>query len=467
MFELAIGELATIVGGRLALGAMPPVDREAAPVGRVVTDSRTVEPGDVFWALRGPHHDGANFADEAYGRGATGVVAGRHIEPWAGCWSIAVREPRRALWQLAAALRRRFAGEVVAVTGSVGKTTTRQMIHAALGARLTGSASPQNYNNRIGLPLSMLGWSPLDDYAVVELGASAAGEIGELAGLAQPHVGVITCVGEAHLAGFGSREAVARAKLELLSTLESNGTAVLNGDDPWLRRGARNSRAKVVWFGRSADCDITASEVRSGRGMVEFCVERRQFRVPVWGRHYLTAALAAVAVGRVLGLSLDELSAALAEFAPPPGRCQVVRLPHCTIVNDCYNANPTSMRAALELLRDLDVPGRRVVVCGDMRELGGATHQAHRQLGEQVVNVCGADLLVAVGQSAEDVVAGAYEAGMPRGCAATCDSTDEAADAVPAMLQPGDVVLVKGSRAMAMEKLVEVLASPEEVVQAA
>ena len=458
MYDIALGELAKEIGGRLSLGTMPPLAGDLTPIGRIVTDSRCVTQGDVFWGLVGPHHNGADFADEAFARGAEGVVvSGRHIEPWAGRWSMTVEDTGWSLWRLAARLRKRFDGSVVAVTGSVGKTTTRQMIHAVLSRRLTGSASPHNYNNHVGVPLSMLAWDPLDDYAVVELGASHRGEIDSLAGLVRPDIAVITRIGEAHLGGFGSQHAIAESKAELLASLPADGWAVLGGDDPWLRSLAQTSHGNIAWIGRSADCDVMATEVEFQQGRLSFAVDGMDFSVPVWGRHYLTSALAAIAVGRLMDLSLDEIAGALAEFQCLPGRCHVSEQDGITVVDDTYNASPTAVRAALELMRDFESCGRRVVVCGDMLELGEGADEWHRKLGEQVVTVCGADMLFACGEHARTVVTAARDAGMPVGNCIVCRSPQNAAALLKSRLVPGDVLLVKGSRATAMETLIDAL----------
>ena len=452
-----LAQLHEAIGGQIRLAAGAARDGADTALGPVAVDSRGVDQGDVFWALKGTHHDGTDFAPEAFARGAAGAVVGRPVETPAGCWAVTVEDTSEALCQWAAWKRRQFTGTLIAVTGSVGKTTTREMIHAVLRNKLTGTASPRNYNNHVGVPLSMLAVEPDHDYAVIELGASARGEIAALAALAAPKVGVITHVAEAHLAGFGTLSAIAESKAELLDALPVGGTAVL-GEDVWLRPAAEQCRAQVVWVGRGAECDLTATDVTSSGGRLSFRVAGCPFHVPVWGRHHLTAALAAVAVGRLLGLDLPEMAAALERFDPVPMRCQVIEARDATIINDTYNANPAAMRAALELLREFDAPGQKIAVLGDMAELGDEAARLHRQLGGQVVTVCGADLLIACGDHARDVVAGARAAGMPRTKAIPCPEPEDALPFLGQSLLPGDVVLVKGSRVMAMERIAEALA---------
>ncbi|REK15758.1 MAG: UDP-N-acetylmuramoyl-tripeptide--D-alanyl-D-alanine ligase [Planctomycetota bacterium] len=461
MFDLTVKKLHEIVGGRLRLATLPPRGGEQGRVRDIVVDSRQVRRGDVFWGLPGTCFDGSQFAGDAYARGAEGAVVGqKYVQPSPGCWSLEVSDAAKALWQLARWNRERQTGRVVAVTGSVGKTTARQMIRAVLERQLCGTSSPKNYNNHVGLPLSMLAMDPRNDFAVLEMAANAPGEIARLAGLCQPQIGVITRTGDAHLGGFGSLEGVAAAKAELLDALPEDGHAVLFGDDPRLRKVADRCRAKILWFGRSIDNDVVATHVESGHGRLSFEVDGTSMSVAVWGRHHLPSALAAVAVGRIFGMRDVEISRGLAEFEPPPMRCQIVRTEEATIIDDTYNASPVAMRAALDLLRDFEAPGRRVVVCGDMRELGPDSARLHRLLGDQIVTHCGADLLLACGQFADDVVAGARAAGMPHLRAVAIEEVADLAARCEGLLRPGDVVLVKGSRALAMERVVASLAAP-------
>jgi UDP-N-acetylmuramoyl-tripeptide--D-alanyl-D-alanine ligase len=449
-------DLQQVTGGVLNRAAHASREAQATPLGKVVTDSRRVEPGDIFWALVGKHYNGVRFAPEAFARGASGMVASETVEPSSTAWTLTVPAPLESLWQWARWKRGRFDKTVIGVTGSVGKTTTRQMIHTVLGTRLTGTASPRNYNNHVGVPLSLLQIEPEHDYAVIELGASGEGEIRALAELSAPTIGVITNVGDAHLSGFGGRQGVARAKAELLAVLPPNGHAVV-GDDPWLKRLARPCRAPVTCVGRNPECDLVATDVEAANGQLTFRLEECRFRVPVWGRHHLTSVLAAVAVARELNFELPEIAAALAGFAPVPMRCEVVEARGAMIINDTYNASPMAMKAALELLRDFDTPGRRIIVAGDMAELGEESAVLHRQLGSQIVAISGADVLIACGRFARHVVVGARAAGMSRARSIACDTPQETLPYLGQMILPGDVALVKGSRALGMECVVEAL----------
>ena len=435
-------DLHEAIGGNLK----PPVgvgaDLDAVPLGPVVTDSRDVVPGSLFWALPGEHHDGAEFAVEAFDRGAAGVVVNRPVDPPEDRWAIEVKDVHGALWNWAGWNRRHFSGTVIAVTGSVGKTTTRQMIHTVLASRFRGAPIPRNDVPRIGLALNMLRMERSHHYAVVELHGETRGEIGRLAELCRPQIGVVTQVADGHAGELERGLEIAELQGELLSALPSAGVAVL-GDDPMLRRVARSCRAPVIWVGRGTACDITASDVQWDHGVLNFTLSGCFFHVPIWGRHHLGSALVAVAVGRSMGLDLEQIAEALACFASVPSRCKVLEIRGATIITDSSAATPAAMRAALELLRDFDAPGRKIVVCGDMGEVDRNGMLTHRRLGSEVVTVCGADMLIACGDYASDVVAAARVAGMSPSRTIACRTSDEALPYLGQAILPGDVVLVE------------------------
>lgn len=455
---LNLATLEEITRGHLRRGAPADQCPHDELVRHVASDSRHLLAGDVFWALRGARHDGARFVTEAFRRGAAGAVTqATDIFPPPGRWILEVDDTLAALWQLAAWKRRQFAGQVVAVTGSAGKSTTRKMLDAILRQTRQGIASPRNFNNHVGLPLSMLELGPDVDYALFELGASQPGEIGLLAGLCRPQVGIITSAGDAHLGTFGGYEAVALAKRELLDHLPPDGIAVLNGDCPRLRRVAADWKGRVVWFGRSPGVDVVPSDVAYTNGRLSFRIGADRYCVPVWGRHYLAAALAALTAARQLGATTEEIGAGLAEFAPLPQRSNVRRVGEITVIDDTYNASPAAVQAALALLRETTTGGRRIAVLGDMQELGSSAGSLHRLIGEMTVTTAGCDLLIGCGALAHHVAYGARSAGAREDCVHACRGIDEAQQTLLAVLEPGDVVLLKGSRAAGLERIVAAL----------
>jgi UDP-N-acetylmuramoyl-tripeptide--D-alanyl-D-alanine ligase len=428
--------------------------RIGSPVRRIVTDSRSAEAGDLFWALKGPRHDGEAFLDEAFRRGAAGCVVSRRREHPQG-FLVRVPDTAAALLDLASWYQRQMAAVVVGVTGSVGKTSAREMIYSVLAQGGAGIRSRKNYNNRVGLPLSLLDLGPHDRFAVLELGASGPGEIAELAAVCSPRIGVLTAIGHAHLEGFGCLGGVIRAKAELLETLPVDGVAVVNGDDPNACKAAERAACRVVRVGRGTQNDVTASDVQMKPEALAFTVDGQRFSVPVPGRHFLTAALCAVAVGREFGLDDGTIAAGLAACEAPPMRCRAERLNGWTVLNDAYNSSPESARAALELLGDWPSAGKKAVVFGDMRELGPLSARLHEQLGAEVATRSGANLLITCGGYASDVIRGAVESGMPVEQTARMDDPYQVAARLSGWLEDGDVVLVKGSRATAMERVVE------------
>ena len=422
----SLAELHSVIGGQLRLSLEGGVSPENVRVGPISTDTRTLAEGDLFWALEGPNYSGRDFTQVAFERGACGAIVPGRLEIPNGRWAIQVDDTYAALCRLAIWNRGRFGGTVIGVTGSMGKTTTREMLHRALSGRLSGTASPKNYNNHLGVPLSLVAVRPEHDYAVLELGANAEGEIASLASLCEPNVGVITHIGDAHLGGFGSRQRIARAKGELLEALPATGHAVL-GDDPWLRHLAKDCKVPVTLVGVHSDCDVIAKDVSFDRGRLRFTVCNQAFDIPVWGRHHLTSALAAVAVARLMGISLAEVAESLGHFESLPMRCEVNEFRGATIINDSYNASPSAMRAAFELLRTFDTHGKRIAVLGTMAELGSEAPTLHREVGEDAVSLGRADLVIACGEFAAEVVEGACDAGLHPSRAIARATLDECA----------------------------------------
>lgn len=463
---LSLHLLQAASGGRWLV---PPRQDGATPLGRIVVDSRQVQSGDVFWALPGEHHDGADFVDGAFARGAAGAVTPYgDVQPPTGRWVLAVDHAADALWRLAGWQRRRFTGQVVAVAGSVGKTITREMVRAVLDTQSLTVSSPDDdhQHHPAGLPLGMLQWRAAHRCAVVELDGARFGEIARQAELCRPQIGVVTRIAEARLAGLGSLRGVAEAQAELLAALPPGGWAVLCGDDPWHRQIGSQCRAKICWVGREGDNDLVATDIDSGDARLSFTVDGHRFVLPLWGRHHVGAALGAIAVGMICGVGWPQLQDALADFAPPARHCRVTRVGDVCLVDDTAAACPAAVRAALELLRELPATGQRIVVLGDMQDLGPTAPLWHRRAGEEVVTVCGADRLIACGDQASHAAAGAVAAGMPSEHAVVCGGLAAAADAL-AGVAAGDVILVTGSRGIKAENLVAAIQQRPPQPQAA
>ena len=369
---------------------------------------------------------------------------------------IAVDDTLQALWDLAAWNRDQSDALRIAITGSVGKTTTRHMLHSVLSKRFAGIESPHNFNNQYGVPLSLLELTSAHEFAVLEAGALAVGEIAQLAALMAPEIGVITAIGPAHLEGFGGLEEICRAKGELLEALPASGFAVLNGDDPLVRRLARRASCRVILVGEDIHNDVVATRVRVNDRRLRFQVGDTEYQVSAVGRHHLTSALLCIGVGREIDLTEAEISAGLKAFTPVHGRCEKLTVGPWTVIDDTYNANPASMLAACLTLRDWQEATRRILVVGDMAELGAHAAEFHSQLGEVAVE-CGFDRLVAVGRMAGDVAGTARRQGMDAGCIGACSDLSTAELLLDCWLEPGDVILVKGSRRMQMERVIEYL----------
>ena len=420
----------------------------------IAHDSRQVKPGDVFWALSGETHDGHNFLEQAETAGAIACVVQSGRGGQARGPLIEVDSPLQALLQFAAWYRNQQTTRIIGVTGSVGKTTTRELIHAALSGGLTGMRSQKNYNTEIGVPLTLLELRQDHHYAVVEMGARRIGDIQLLAETARPEIGVITAIAPAHLETFGDLEGVLQGKGELLEALPASGWAILSGDHELPRRLAPRARCRVLWVGEMIDNHVRASGVEVGSRGLSFRVDQQPFEVPIWGRQALTGALAAVAIGREFGLTDRQIAAGLQQFQPVSGRGAVRVCGDWTVIDDTYNASPASMRAACELLGNWPGASRRILVLGEMRELGPDTRRYHQELGAFAAG-SGVDVILAYGERASDVVHGACEAGFPQRSAESFEDLRELQQQLRERLVPMSVVLVKGSRSMRMERVVD------------
>ncbi|MSP21627.1 MAG: UDP-N-acetylmuramoyl-tripeptide--D-alanyl-D-alanine ligase [Dehalococcoidia bacterium] len=422
-------------------------------------DSREVQPGDLFIALPGEYQDGHDFAADAVARGASALLLTRPVvgleDSSATVYYVA--DTLAALQVLGEAWRRVLAHiQVVGITGSVGKTTTRAFTAAVLATRFRVQATAGSLNNEIGVPLTLLRLRPETERAVIEMGMYTTGEIAQLCDWALPHAGVVLNVGPVHMERAGSIEAITRAKRELVEALPADGYAVLNIDDERVASMATHTSARVVRIGRAPKADVRASDLTGrGRDGFEFTLshrdERRRISVGLPGTHLVMNVLAAAAVGLNEGMPLDDVAGAIEELRESP-RMRVVTLANnITLLDDTYNANPGSMVAALEFLAEL--PGRHVALLGDMRELGPVAFEEHRSLGLRAASLL--DLLYTTGDLAADIGEAARTAGLGR--VQHLESAELAAEMLRAVLRPGDVLLVKGSRALALDNVVAAL----------
>ena len=454
--NLTIADIAAATGGSIIKG------EPTREITGVSTDTRSLRVGDSFFALVGERHDGHSFVPDAVGRGAGALIVSRSVTGRTGTAAVVkVPDTLRALGDLAAACRRKFDVGVVAVTGSVGKTTTKEMTAAVLGAKGETLKNAGNFNNEIGLPLTVLDLTAEHRFAVLEMAMRGPGEIDRLAEIAQPDVGVITNIGISHIERLGSVEAIARAKGELLGRLRTSGTAVLDADGEWWDFLRGLAPCRVVGFGFSERAQVRGSDLTLDEvGCPTFKVtaegisEPVRFRLAAPGEHNAANALAAIAAGLCLGVRPEQAAESLRACALPEMRMNVsISRAGVTVIDDTYNASPASMAAALRLMRTLR-GNRKIAVLGDMLELGDQTSTAHFEVGELAVQ-SGAQLLLAVGERAAGMAEGARSAGLADQAIAGLRQSDQVAEMLKPMLRPGDVVLVKGSRAMKMEVVVE------------
>ena len=457
MAQFTVDELRRATGGELRQG------EKTTPVFGVSTDSRKIIAGGVFLALNGENFDGHDFAAEALAKGAAGLIVSRPLAGFVpqGAFVIEVRDTLRALQDIARYHRLKYNIPVIAVTGSNGKTTTKDLIAAVLSAKFVTLKTEANYNNEIGLPLTLLSLHAGHEIAVVEMGMRALGEIKVLAEIALPNIAVVTNVGETHMELLGSVENIARAKAELVEALDSRGLAVLNGDDPLVRGMAARCKGKVVYYGTNSKADVWAEDIKvvDGGGtaaIVHAGKHRFSATLPVPGRHNMLNAMAAIAVGLRLGLSEKEMQEGLSRFTPTAQRMDILSTAEgYKLINDVYNASPLSMRAAVDTLADV-ADGRKIAVLGDMLELGEVSEAAHRQIGGYLAEK-GVSGLFAFGGQAAYIAEGARQAGRQPDYIGTFDNMEALVQNLREFLRPGDTVLIKGSRGMRMERVSKAL----------
>src|SRR3989440_3585921 len=451
MEALTLRQIAEFAGGTIESG------KRDAMVSRVSTDSRTLQAGDLFVPLRGENFDGHQFIQQAAERGAVGAMV---EEKWNGKAPenfalIRVADTLVAYQTLAAHYRASLPLKVIAITGSNGKTSTKDFVAAVLARKFRVTKTEGNFNNHVGLPQTMLAANRDDEIAVWEIGMNHPGEIAALAKLAAPDVAIITNVGVAHIEFMGTREAIAEEKGALAEALDANGALILNADDPYTESISKRTRAKIVLAGLENGSVRAVDITQSGTGS-EFTIlegaHRCRAQLPVPGIHMVQNAMLAVAAGRVFGVSIEECAVGLASTPLTKARLQIKEIGGIQFIDDSYNANPDSMKAALRTLVELDSDGRRIAVLGEMGELGAESEHGHREVGEAAAALR-IDELIAVGPIGAMIARAAEKAGLKN--SAAVNSQEEAAELLEKNAAPGDLVLIKGSRSARMERVLE------------
>src|SRR5881275_3647986 len=460
MNPLPISQIAKLGGASLSSGD------GSVLIDKLSTDSRTLKPGELFVALRGENFDGHNFVESAAQSGAAGAIVESN---WNGKIPkkfalIRAKDTLQAYQELAANYRKSLTLNVVAITGSNGKTSTKDFTAAVLARKFRVTKTEGNFNNHVGLPRTILEATSEDQVAVWEIGMNHPGEIAELSKIAAPDAAIITNIGVAHIAFLGSRETIAREKGALAEAVGPEGTVILNADDLFSKAIATRTRAKVVFAGTTGGT-VRAIEIRQSAEGSEFTIlegaHRCRAQLPVAGLHMVQNALLAVAAGRAFGLSIEESAAGLAAAPLTKARLQIKEIAGVHFLDDSYNANPDSMRAALQTLVELDTDGKRIAVLGEMRELGEETQRGHEEVGEEAA-AFGVDQLIGIGEMGAVISRAAENAGLEK--SAAVGSTSEAAKLLRNIAVPGDLVLIKGSRLARTEDVIEAFAkrsSPE------
>lgn len=424
----------------------------------VSVDSRTIKPNELFVAIRGRRFDGHSFIPQARRRGAGAILFSQAFKGSSSIPLIGVKNTIRALGALACYYRMRFKIPVVAITGSNGKTTTKEMLTGILGRRFNVLRNPGTQNNQIGVSLAILSLRQRHNLAVIEIGANHRGEIDRLSWIIKPAVGIITNIGASHLEFFKTLKGVFEAKLELIGNLAKNGKLVINKDDRFLSQ-LNSSNLRTLTFGFNQSSNFYGQIIKRTEKETIFLLNRRhRIVLKTLGRHNVYNALASIAVARSFGISYNEIKKALALFEALPMRMQMLDINNIKIINDCYNSNPGSLGCALDFLRDCSNQRKKVVVCGDMMELGRQAEKLHSNIGKRIAKGK-IDFLITVGALSRNVARGAYSAGMSQNSIRAFRNTPEAARFLRGLIGPGDIVLIKGSRAMQMEDVVKCFTS--------
>lgn len=456
MKPLILQEMAAAIGGRVYGEITGP------RVTSVSTDTRTLKPESLFFAIKGENFDGHDYVTAALDKGATAVVVSGAARFDAALRTtgrlIEVDDTLLALGKLAGWYRRQFAAQVVAVLGSNGKTTTKDMIHAVLSSKRRGKAAVASFNNSIGVPMTLLEVEPADEYVVVEMGTNHPGEIAALARIVMPDMAVVTSIGEEHLEGFGDLEGVAAEEFSVLPFVQGRGfVAVSDQAAAYLPTSPKDAGRSKIVYGFDAKSDLRATDVRQDAGGSSFRVNNRfDYAIPLLGRHNVLNAMAAVAIGTRFRLEHAEIAPVLSKFRGPKMRMQGAQHGAIYLINDAYNANPSSMKAAFEAMDSLGRPGRRILILGDMRELGDQSQRCHQKVGREA-GVSTANVIIAVGAMSRVTADGATSAAGTSKRIYSFPSIEALSDRLPGLLEPGDNVLLKASRGAKLERIVPLI----------
>lgn len=448
-------EILKATGGKLICGDMNAVFKV------ISTDSRKIERGDLFIPIEGERFDGHDYILSSFEAGAAGSLTHKEIEPVKDKVLIKVENTLKALRELASYYRQKFKIPFVGITGSVGKTSTKDMVSCVLSKQYKVLSTQGNFNNEIGVPLTVFNLDSSHEAAVIEMGMSGFGEISRLTSIVKPDIAIITNIGLSHIEKLGSRKNILQAKMEILEGLSGKGLVILNGDDKLLYGLKGLISFRTVFYGMEEGFDYQAYNVQSlgEQGTVfDIAIGNKDYRVhiPVPGVHNVYNALAGIAAGVELGIPADKMIQGIEEYTPGKMRLNLINHNGIKIINDAYNASPQSMEAAINVLKEVSATGRSIAVLGDMLELGEMSLDSHRHVGSFAV-AKGVDYILTVGESGKNIAHGAIEAGANTDKVISFKDNNEAAEFLTSFIKPGDVILVKGSRGMKMEEIVNIL----------
>ncbi len=450
MEELTVEEIIGATDGKLLYGHL------ATKIGNISIDSRTIQPKDLYIAIKGKNLDGHKFVKEAYAKQAIGALVSEGKIKAQDSILIKVQDTTKALGNIARYYREKFKPLVIAVTGSNGKTTTKEMIATILSRRMQVTKAKGSFNNDIGVPLTILEMNSQTQALILEIEMNILGETRRLAQIAKPKIGVITNIGDTHLEFLGNRENVMKEKAELIESLEPEGTAIFNADDELVMAiGNDFPQIRRLTFGIKNQADVFATKITdmAEQGSHFLLNDKYRIRLPVPGKHNIYNSLAAIATALSAGLDYASIIPGIEQFKPASMRLEILKIKDLLIVNDTYNANPQSMTAALETFTKITVDSRRIAIFGDMLELGKLSQTFHYNLGKEAAKAI--DIIIAIGKFSKSVIDGAISSGMDKNNLSTCKNNQAALTKLIDIIKPKDKILIKGSRAMLLEEIVQ------------